>query len=121
VARRLVASADRVVVAAEPTPIGVQGLCRWAVDVAELNDLGRVHVAFNRAHSRERADQLERETRRAFTPASIGFLPDDPKVGKARWSGELVGAGPFRRAVRALALEATPRLPTPRPRRRRGR
>jgi MinD-like ATPase involved in chromosome partitioning or flagellar assembly len=119
VARRLIASADRIIVAAEPTPIGVQGLCRWAIDVAELTDLGRVHVAFNRGSGREQAEQLERETRRAFTPAGVTLVPDDPKVGRARWSGELVGPGPFGRAVRALALQATPRLPTPRQRRRR--
>jgi MinD-like ATPase involved in chromosome partitioning or flagellar assembly len=119
VARRLVASADRIVVAAEPTGIGVQGLCRWAADVAELNDLGRVHVAFNRSGGRDTQHQVEAETRRAFTPASVNHLPDDPKVGRARWASELVGPGPFSRAVRDLALVTTPRLPSSTRRRRR--
>jgi MinD-like ATPase involved in chromosome partitioning or flagellar assembly len=121
VARRLVTAADRIVVAAEPTAIGVQGLCRWAVDVAELNDLGRVHVAFNRGSGRDLAQQLERETRRAFTPATVDLLPDDPRVGRARWGGHLVRHGPFLRAVRTLTRRVTPRLPTARPRGRKAR
>lgn len=119
VARRLVAIADRLVVAAEPTGIGIQGLCRWAADVSELNDLGRVHVAFNRSGGRDMQHQVEAETRRAFSPASVSHLPDDPKVGRARWASELVGPGPFSRAVKDLALVATPRLPSLTRRRRR--
>lgn len=114
VARRLVASADRIVVAAEPSAIGIQGLCRWAADVSELNDLGRVHVAYNRSRSRELSEQVERETRRSFSPGGISHLPEDPKVGRARWSAELVRGGPFAKAVHQLALQATPRMPTQR-------
>ena len=121
VARRLVASADRIVVAAEPTAIGIQGLCRWAADVAELNDLGRVQVAFNRSRARELSEQVERETRRSFSPGGISHLPEDPRVGRARWAGELVRSGPFTRAVHELALRVTPRMPAQRTRARRRR
>lgn len=121
VARRLVASADRIVVAAEPAAIGIQGLCRWAADVSELNDLGRVHVAFNRSRARELSEQVERETRRSFSPGGVSHLPEDPRVGRARWAAQLVRSGPFTKAVHELALRATPRMPGQRARTRRRR
>ena len=104
IAREVVAAADQVVGVASPTPVGVARLLEW---IADVRALGRapLHVAFNQVpRGRFRRGELEEELRRTYSPPTTAFLPQDRRVEEAAWAGEVVAAGPFVRAVRALAL-----------------
>lgn len=108
-ARAAVGAADRVVVAAEATPIGLERLTRWLVDAAELTDLARVHVAFSCSPGGDGAAQLDHELARAAAVAGISHIPADRKVIRARWAGDVVRRGRFTRAVGKLAAASLPR------------
>lgn len=116
-ARAAVACADRLIVLADPSPVGLQRLSRWLVEANELTESERVHVVFNRSRSREARRQVDRELHRICSVAAITHLPFDPRVPRAGWACEPVAAGPFTKAVAALT-SPLPRTVPPAGRRR---
>lgn len=115
VTRAVVAAADVIVAVADPSPIGVRRLSKWMIDVGELTDPSRVHVAFNRSGGGpDYRSELDAETRRTLTVGGISHLPADPRVTRAYLALDPVQAGPFTNAVADLAENAIPRM-TPHP------
>jgi Flp pilus assembly CpaE family ATPase len=85
-------------------PVGVTRLFGWITDVRALNGGAPVHLVVNRApRDAFRKAELDQEIRRTFEPESLSFLPHDPRVEAAAWSGELVAHGPYAKAVAELA------------------
>lgn len=107
-ARSLLRSADRVLVAAEPSPTGLVRLCRWMVDAAELTEPGRVHVVCNRSDQRDARPQVEAELLRTVACAGIHHVPTDRKVTRAHAAGTLAQKGRFTKAVAAIVDDAIP-------------
>src|SRR5215218_414296 len=119
ISRAVVCDASDVVGVAPATPVGVTRLLGWVTDVRALNAGATIHLAINRApRDAFRKAELEQEIRRTFEPASLVFLPHDPRVDTAAWSGRLVAYGPYAKAVAELATRLAP--PSPSARRRRG-
>lgn len=116
VARAVVAAADLVIVAADPSPIGIRRLSKWMIDAAELTDPGRVHAVFNRSSAGpDYRREIDTETRRTLAVRGVSHLPHDARVARAYLALEPVTAGPFTKAVAALADEAVPRMTRPAP------
>ena len=70
-----------------------------------------IHIVFERAPSSlYQRGELSEELVRSFVPNSITWLPDDSRVERAVWNGEVLAPGPFTRAVGGLArqLASTP-------------
>mgnify|MGYP001947312541 CR=1 FL=1 len=110
----VVVAADAVVVVTLATPVGVTRLLDWLADVRALTAAVPLHVVVNRAPaSPYRRAEVAGEIRRTFEPASLTFAPHDARVEAAAWAGELVGPGPFTRALAELADQVLPPLATP--------
>ncbi len=121
-ARALVVEADVVVGVCDASPHGVHRLLSWVADARTLASETPLVVVANRAPaSRYRRGELYEELATALAPHDVVFVPNDPRVGDAAWNGEVVGRGPFTRAVDRLveigrlfvAGVARPRGPTP--------
>jgi MinD-like ATPase involved in chromosome partitioning or flagellar assembly len=111
--RTLLSVADAVVAVAAPGPVGVARLLAWLADLRALAPATPVHVAFNATpRGTFRRAELTAEVSRATALASLSFLPADAAVTRASWAGTLVGRGPFRRAVSALAAQVLPHYPS---------
>lgn len=109
ISRAVVGDATDVIGVAPATPVGVTRLLGWVSDVRSLNAGATIHLAVNRApRDAFRKAELEQEIRRTFDPASLVFLPHDPRVEAAAWSGTLVAYGPYARAVAELATRMAP-------------
>ncbi|MDH3303135.1 MAG: ParA family protein [Acidimicrobiia bacterium] len=107
--RALLAAADEVVLVAAPTPIGVARLLDSVADLRADRPHHSVHVLINRApRSAFKQGELIQEISRTFTPASLVFVPDDPRVAEAAWAGEIVTNGPFAKAMSELAAGLAP-------------
>lgn len=105
----VVAAADTVIAVTLPTPVGVARLLDWLADVRALAPLAPVHVVVNRAPSSAyKRAEVAAEVRRNVQTESLVFVPADPRVESAAWAGELVGPGPFTRALRPLTARVTP-------------
>jgi MinD-like ATPase involved in chromosome partitioning or flagellar assembly len=117
--RQLLSIADRVVVVALPTPVGLTRLLEWLADVRTIRPDVLPHVVFNRtpAGTFARAELVD-ELSRTVVPAGVWFLPHDPRVVAAAWAGRRCAPGPFTRAVDGLAGALLP-APAGRARRRR--
>lgn len=103
-ARALVAKASVLVGVGLPSPVGVTRLIRWAHEAMVLAPEVRLVAAVNRmGRSSYRRGEVESEVTRAVPGVEIVFLPEDPRVAEAAWAGQVVGRGPFRRAVAKLA------------------
>lgn len=109
ISRAVVGDATDVIGVAPATPVGVTRVLGWVSDVRSLNAGATIHLAVNRApRDAFRKAELEQEIRRTFDPASLVFLPHDPRVEAAAWSGTLVAYGPYARAVAELATRMAP-------------
>lgn len=109
ISRAVVGDATDVIGVAPATPVGVTRLLGWVSDVRAVNAGATIHLAVNRApRDAFRKAELEQEIRRTFDPASLVFLPHDPRVEAAAWSGTLVAYGPYARAVAELATRMAP-------------
>jgi hypothetical protein len=109
ISRAVVGDASDVIGVAPATPVGVTRLLGWVGDVRSLNAGAAIHLAVNRApRDAFRRAELEQEIRRTFDPASLVFLPHDPRVEAAAWSGTLVAYGPYARGVVELAARVSP-------------
>ena len=94
---------------APATPVGVTRVLGWVAEVRELNPTAPVHLAINRVpRDAFRRAEIEQEIRRTFEPESLAFLPHDPRVEAAAWSGTLVTSGPYAKAVAELAARLGP-------------
>jgi MinD-like ATPase involved in chromosome partitioning or flagellar assembly len=110
ISRAVVSEASALVGVAPAWPVGVTRLLGWVTDVRALNRNAPVHLVVNRApRDAFRKAELDHEIRRTFEPESLSFLPHDPRVETAAWSGELVAYGPYVKAVAELAERIGPR------------
>jgi MinD-like ATPase involved in chromosome partitioning or flagellar assembly len=112
ISRAVVSEASELIGVAPATPVGVTRLLRWVTDVRGLNAAAPVHLVVNRApRDAFRKAELAEEIRRTFEPESLAFLPHDPRVEAAAWSGTLVPSGPYARAVVEAAATIAPQAP----------
>ena len=99
VARSLTRIAGDITYLAEPTPLGLARCLAWVAQVRQLTT-ARIHVAFGDAPSSlYQRGELAEELTRSFVPASIVWLPVDPKRVRSAWNGESIPSGPFKKAV----------------------
>jgi MinD-like ATPase involved in chromosome partitioning or flagellar assembly len=109
ISRAVVAEASELIGVAPATPVGITRLLGWVTDVRALNSRARVHLAVNRSpRDAFRKAELHQEIRRTFEPDSLAFLPHDPRVEAAAWSGAPVPNGPYAKAVAELATRIAP-------------
>jgi MinD-like ATPase involved in chromosome partitioning or flagellar assembly len=109
ISRAVVSEASDVIGVAPATPVGVTRVLGWIAEVRVLNPTAPVHLAINRApRDAFRRAEIEQEIRRTFEPESLVFLPQDARVEAAAWSGTLVAAGPYVKAVAELAATVAP-------------
>jgi MinD-like ATPase involved in chromosome partitioning or flagellar assembly len=102
VARRLVADADQLVVVGDPSPTGVTAVLAWIGEARALNG-EPVHVVMNHCgRSMYRQGEIKEEISRTFRSASVTFVPEDPRVCKAAWQGEISPPGRFSKALDAI-------------------
>ncbi|MEX1007214.1 MAG: hypothetical protein WD271_05150 [Acidimicrobiia bacterium] len=112
IARAVVAEAGALVGVGAANPVGVTRLLAW-VGTRPTNGTP-VHLVLNRAPTdRFQRAELTAEICRTFTPASLAFVPNDRRVERAAWAGELVFRGPFITCVAAVAQIAVPRSARP--------
>jgi MinD-like ATPase involved in chromosome partitioning or flagellar assembly len=105
-ARSLVGRADVVVGVGLAHPVGVTRLIQWMLEAATLAPDARWLTVVNRVpRSVYQRGEVSGELARALPGIPVNLVPEDPRVREAAWSGETVGRGPFRRAVRRLARE----------------
>ena len=103
IARKFVADADHLVVVGEPSPTGVTGLLAWIGDARALSS-APVHVVMNHSgKSLYQQGEVKEEIRRTFRSASVVFAPEDHRVRKAAWQGELPAPGKFTRSLETIA------------------
>lgn len=111
--RAVVSEASDVIGVAPATPVGVTRLLGWVAEVRALNPTVPVHLAVNRSpRDAFRRAEIEQEIRRTFEPESLLFLPHDPRVEAAAWSGTVVASGPYAKAVAELAASVAPVVST---------
>jgi MinD-like ATPase involved in chromosome partitioning or flagellar assembly len=111
VARAVVRMAGTVVAVASPTPVGITRLLDWLADLKHTAPRRAAHIIVNKAPEGAFAQsEIAGEIRRTFVPATLHFVPFDPKVEAAAWRGDLVKAGPF---VKAVGHAARPLLADP--------
>jgi MinD-like ATPase involved in chromosome partitioning or flagellar assembly len=100
VSRAVVQSSDRLVAVGLGTPVGVARLLEWLSIADGLREHRRADVLVNRAPSDQfRRAELLQEVGRTYSPASFGYLPDDPTLVAATWDGSVAARGRFRKAV----------------------
>lgn len=110
--RAVVSAADGLIGVGLATPVGLTRVLEWVAAVRDLNPTASVHLVLNRAPaSGFQRREVEAEIHRTFTPSTLTFLPPDPRVPAAAWSGRAVEDGPFSRGVAALAGAALPAAP----------
>lgn len=107
--RALLATADAIIGVGTASPVGVARLLDWVADVRAVAGATPLHLVCNRAPtSRFKRGEVAAELRRTVASASLTFVPADKRVEAASWACALVEAGPFTRAVGALAGAALP-------------
>jgi MinD-like ATPase involved in chromosome partitioning or flagellar assembly len=113
ISRAVVSEASEVIGVAPATPVGVTRMLGWVAEVRVLNPTAPVHLAINRVpRDAFRRAEIEQEIRRTFDPESLAFLPHDPRVEAAAWSGTLVASGPYAKVVAELAARVAPIVST---------
>jgi MinD-like ATPase involved in chromosome partitioning or flagellar assembly len=99
-AAEVLAEADLATVVTVATPVGIRRLFEWASQAASIG-IEHPSVVINQApRSAYARSEIEREVERVLEPASVTFLPGDPRVTKAAWNGTVISRGPFLRALR---------------------
>lgn len=113
VARAVVGNSDSIVAVGMASPVGMARLAMWLADVRLLAPETPLHLVLTRAPKDRfrRSELLERAQDLEVGEASVHLLPDDDRLERAVWNGELVKAGPFRRAVGELAAAVAPTQP----------
>lgn len=101
-ARRLVTVADHLVVVGDPSPTGVTAVLAWIGEVRSLSGKP-VHVVMNHCgRSMYQRGEIVEEIGRTFRSASVTFAPEDPKVRKAGWQGDVAAPCRFSRSLQPL-------------------
>ncbi len=101
-ARRMVALADHLVVVGDPSPVGVTAVLSWIGEARSLSG-EPVHVVMNHSgRSLFQRGEIIDEIGRTFRSASVVFVPEDPRVRKAAWQGEIASQGRFGKALDEL-------------------
>jgi len=109
ISRAVVSEASVLVGVGPATPVGVTRLLGWVTDVRAMNPGAPVYLVVNRApRDAFRRAELEQEIRRTFEPERVSFLPHDPRVEAAAWSGDIVAYGPYIKAVGEVAVTIAP-------------
>lgn len=109
ISRAVVSEASVLVGVGPATPVGVTRLLGWVTDVRAMNPGAPVYLVVNRApRDAFRKAELEQEIRRTFEPERLSFLPHDPRVEAAAWSGDVVAQGPYTKAVSDVAVRIAP-------------
>lgn len=102
VARRLVFVANQLVVVGDPSPAGVTAVLAWIGAARSLSG-EPVHVVMNHCgRSMYQRGEIVEEIGRTFRSASVTFTPEDSKVRKAAWQGEVPPSGRFSRSLEPL-------------------
>ena len=114
-ARPALALARQALVFARATPDGATQLVEWrsaahdnGLQIPIFAVLGRAAGKYEESHL---AHMLEVNTKWPHTFAGVHFLPEDARLGKARWNAELVTRGSWWRSVQALVRAMTGPLP----------
>jgi hypothetical protein len=108
--RAVLAGADIAVVFAGPDPESAVRMGEWRVTANEVGCRARCLGVFGRLprrsgfQRRHLAVEVDRSTG-ATGFESFRCLPDDPRVARARWNGELVTAGPWLAEINAMATD----------------
>jgi MinD-like ATPase involved in chromosome partitioning or flagellar assembly len=111
VGRRITAMADHFVAVANASPLGSTRLMALLGEQGRLGTV-RPHVVVNETPASLFVQgEIGQELRRTVTPASLTFLPVDPRVRKASWQAELVRPGPFTRRLARMVDHLAPRPP----------
>lgn len=109
ISRAVVSEASVLIGVGPATPVGVTRLLGWVTDVRAMNPGAPVYLVVNRApRDAFRKAELEQEIRRTFDPEGLTFLPHDPRVEAAAWSGAVVAHGPYTKAVADIAVAIAP-------------
>jgi MinD-like ATPase involved in chromosome partitioning or flagellar assembly len=109
ISRAVVSEASDVIGVAPATPVGITRLLGWVTDVRALNAGANIHLGVNRApRDAFRRAEIDQEIRRTFEPSSLVFVPHDPRVEAAAWSGTLVSHGPYSKAAAEVATRVAP-------------
>ncbi len=115
VARRLAADADQLVVVGDPSPTGVTAVLSWIGDARAISG-EPVHVVMNHCgRSLYQQGEITEEIGRTFRSASVVFLPEDQRVRKAAWQGEVAPLGRFTKALDPLVSMVAARSATSAP------
>lgn len=102
-ARRLVAEADQLVVVGDPSPTGVTALLSWIGDARALSR-APIHVILNHCgRGLYQRGEIREEIGRTFRSASVVFVPEDHRVRKAAWQGDVTVRCRFGRALQPIA------------------
>jgi MinD-like ATPase involved in chromosome partitioning or flagellar assembly len=103
VARRLIADADQLIVVGDPSPTGVTAILAWIGDARGLSG-APIHVVLNHCgRSLYQQGEIKDEIGRTFRSASVVFLPEDHRIRKAAWQGEIPQPGRFARLLDPIA------------------
>ncbi|MDJ0664057.1 MAG: hypothetical protein QNJ75_05820 [Acidimicrobiia bacterium] len=110
IARRLVAEADQLVVVGDPSPTGVTALLSWIGDARALS-AAPIHVVLNHCgRSLYQRGEIRDEIGRTFRSASVVFVPEDQRVRKAAWQGEVPAISRLLRALEPVAVRVAGRV-----------
>lgn len=115
-ARAVLGDSDSIMAVGVATPLGLARLTAWLADVRLVAPKTPLHLALTRAPKDRfrRAEITDRLAALDVGAVSTTLLPVDERLERAAWNGELVGSGPFRRAVGELADVVVPRTAAPR-------
>ena len=110
VARAVMGDSDSIVAVGMASPVGMARLAMWLADVRLLAPETALHLVLTRAPKDRfrRSELLDRAQGLEVGEASIHLLPEDDRIERAVWNGELVKSGPFRRSVADLAAAVAP-------------
>jgi cellulose biosynthesis protein BcsQ len=110
ISRTGIGMVDQILMISLPSPVSVSRLASWYLQARDLNPSAVATVVVNRApRSKYRRAELKQEIERATGVRDIGFLPEDPQLRSASWSGEQVSGGRFYRASKRLARDLVTR------------
>jgi len=106
--RLVLAAADAVVLVSGPTPMAIGRVIEWLADTQRLVADIPLHLAVNRFEDSLFArSEIEREVEEVIRPASVVFIPSDPRLAKAAWEGGLASQSGFTRAIAPLTDQLT--------------
>lgn len=106
--RLVLAAADAVVLVAGPTPMAIGRVIEWLADTRRLVADAPLHLVVNRFEDGLFArSEIEQEVQEVIRPASVVFVPSDPRLAKAAWEGGLATRSGFPKALSSVADQLT--------------